>query len=127
MSREIDRQVAEALGYVRGTDPRVQGDRRRANLMHSTYDSSWWQSVGGEVWLCLREDGMNYSTNIVSAIGALEEFCKVRGWWWNVGRHASNYRVQIFNAGLGRHIVIPSFGDTLPLAICSAILEAVKK
>lgn len=133
MSRNIDKQVAEALGAVIQDRP----ERKSLIFPHPNYRmlavcfpvkydpskiTSDWTQVDDQWWAT--GNLPFYSTDIAAAIGALEKFCEIRGWCWQTrrGQRRSGvvYMCQIFTD----RIEIAHEDNTITAAICAAILAA---
>lgn len=121
MSRDIDRKVAEALGWT---------------ILHESSIGIIVKRVTSEGY---RDDFSFSSTDIAAAIGALEEWCKVN----RKGFEITQFRrpedkpmctilsfTEMDNGPIteGTYDLVTgrcfALGDTLPAAICAAILAA---
>lgn len=124
MSREIDRKVAEALGWTNFVGISTNPD-----------------ALVGNSGTSLMEFGVrvpHYSTDIAAAIGALEEYCTKHNGTYTITRVRyvpsgafACYRVNInfYTTGSDQRYVsgVKQDESTIPLAICNAITEAGKK
>lgn len=119
-NRELDRKVAEALGIIPNSICQCTLDDRPALM-------TWAGDIGYVHGSCRKPMAIPYSTDIAAAIGALEEFCKARGLEWDIA--------YTLKDGYGCWLAKPEVGwldasrvkclsNTIPLAICNAILSA---
>lgn len=110
MSRDLDKWVAEVLGWTGFSETPTRGLMGDANRVSNA--KKWKVPL--------------YSTDIAAAIGALEEYCK-DGRRFDVGRcEPKPDGVGGYYCTIATHVLCPAHGNgaTIPLAICNAILSA---